>query len=201
MKRLIILLLLLMMVSVTPTHAVDEQYYLYPAIGYIGVSTDLPSGEMVEWVIDCTIFFEEIEMQDMIPTSDSIIDKDKYIARSFTFLEMFNVRISYCVRFFIHHSTLYLWNGELVVDEQTIEEMPYDEDSWVQYKCWDVSGDWSIGFYAATSGNIRTIGNGMLMASVLLFLGVCVVIMTKKGYHWIAKQREGEEWVRNTFVH
>jgi len=200
-KRLVILLLLLMVVSVTPTHAVDEQYYLYPAIGYIGVGTDLPSGEMVEWIIDCTVFFEEVEMQNMIPTSDSIIDKDKYIARSFTLLEMSDVRISYRVHFFIHRSTLYLWNGELIVDEQTLEWIDSDRNySWAQYKCFDVSGDWSIGFYASTGGTAQVMDTGMVMLFYLIPFGASVVIL-KTVYRWITKYKREEEWVRDTFVH
>jgi len=157
MKRMIPLLLLVLMVaSVTPAHAVND-YYLYPAISYVGDINDLPVGEKLGWTFDCTIFFKGVKIQDMLPTSDSVIDGDKHTIRSFTLSEMNDIRITYYVRAFLHLSTEYLWDGELLVAEQTIEEIDYGRGSWAQYKCHDVSGNWSIGFYAGEPWYIRAV--------------------------------------------
>lgn len=196
MKWLIVLLLLvLIIVSVTPSQTSDESYYLYPTVNPIGASIDLPAGEMVEWAITCTVFFKGVKMQDMASSSGIVIDKDKYTSQSFTLSEMQDVHITYTVRAFIRLSTVYLWNGELYVDGQPIKKMPYGEDSWAQYKCFDVSGCWSIGFYAVTSGNIQTPDNEILMA-FLLFFGLCFAIMIEKGLRWISKWRKEEEGKR-----
>ena len=191
MKRLIILLLLvLMMVSVAPAHTTDESYYLYPAINYVGDSADLPAGEMVEWTVECTIFFKGIEVQEMVPSMGNTLDADKCTIQSFTLSEMFGIHITYTIYVFIRSSIEYLWNGQLNVDEQTIEE--YDHDYWVQYRCLDISDDWLMELYAATSGDIRTTDNGILMLLALLSLGI-VVVMTEKGYHWLVKRGKEEE--------
>lgn len=191
MKRMVALLLLVLMVaSITPIHAVNESYYLYPAIGYIGASTDLPAGEMVEWTVDCTIFFKGVKMQDMIPSLGNIInDDDEYTMQSFTLSEMCAVHITYTIRALIRFSIEYLWNGELCVDGQAIEKIDRDKHSWAQYKCFDVSGDWSMGFYASASGNVQTSNNEILMV-FLLFFGLCFAIMIEKGCRWISKRRK-----------
>jgi len=194
MKRIIILVLLvLMVVPIAPTYVVDESYYLYPCIGYYGVGTALPSGELVEWTIECTIFFKGVKMQDMIPSSGNHIDDDIYTAQSFTLSEIFDISITYYVRASIHFSTEYLWSGRLFVDGQNIEKIGSDRDSWAQYKCVDVLDDWSIGFYAEPSGNIRTVNDEIVTVLFLLFFGICVVIMSKKGFHWIVNQRKEKE--------
>lgn len=193
MKQLVVLLLLVLMtLSIVPSYTSDENYYLYPAVGYVGVSTDLPAGETVEWAIACTVFFKGAKIQDMVPTSGIIIDDNKYIARSFILSEMRDVHITYTVRAFIRLSTVYLWNGELNVDGQTIKKMPCGEDSWAQYKCFDTLGNWSIGFYAVASGNVQISNNEILMA-FLLFFGLCFAIMIEKGCNWISKWRKKEE--------
>lgn len=190
MKRLITLLLLvLMIVSITSVHASDESYYLYPCIGYYGVSTALPSGELVEWTIKCNICFKGVKMQDMIPSSGNVIDDDIYTAQTFTLSEMFDVSITYYVHAVNHLSIEYLWNGELFVNEQTIEKIDRDRDTWAQYKCFDISDDWSMGFYAVASGNVKTSDNETLMV-FLLFFGLCFAIMIEKGLHWLTKRRK-----------
>ena len=190
MRPLIALLLLILMVmSVTPTYVSDESYYLYPFIGYMGVGTNLPAGKMVEWTIDCVISFKGVKIQDMIPSAGNVIDDDIYTAQSFTLSEIFDISIRYCIRASLHLSTLYLWNGELCVDEQTIEEIDHDRDSWAQYKCFDILDGWSIGFYAVTSGDIQTTDNGMLM--LLALLSVAVVV--ERGYSYIMKRRKRNE--------
>lgn len=148
MKRLSVLLVLvvvLVVAFVMPTHETNKGYYLYPAIGYTGTGADLPSGEMVEFAVNCVIFFKGVKTQDMIPTSDQVIDADKCTVRRFTLSEIYAIRITYHVRIFIRHSTLYLWNGELLVE--SLEWIGNSKNSWAQYKCFDESGGWSIGFY------------------------------------------------------
>ena len=194
MKRLVVLLLLiLMVVSIVPSHTSDESYYLYPAIGHPGDGTELPAGEFIEWTIDCIVFFEEVEIQRMTPTWDGIIDDDKYVVRSFSLFEISDVGMVYYVQASFHLSIEYWWTGELYVNEQTIRKMPYGEDSWAQYKCFDMLDGWAIGFYVVSSGNIRTSDNEMLMVFLLSF-GLCFAIMIEKGCRWISKWRKKNEF-------
>ena len=188
-QSIVLLLLVLMVVSVTPAHASDESYYLYPFVGYYGVGTALPGGELVEWTIECTIFFKGVKMQDMIPSSGNVIDDDIYTAQSFTLFEIFDISITYYVRASIYFSTEYLWSGRLSVDRQNFEKIDSDGDSWVQYKCFDALDGWSIGFYVATSGDAQIRYDGILL---LLFFGVVAVII-KKVWHWKVNRRKKNE--------
>ena len=184
-----LLLLVLMVMSVTPAHVSDESYYLYPFIGYVGTSNDFPAGEMIEWAFDCAIFFKGIEIQKMIPATDQNFDVDKCTIQSFTLFEMSDIYITYTARAFTCLSTEYLWNGQLYVDEHTIGKIKLDRDAWAQYKYFDISDGYSMGFYAVASGNIQTIDNRILM---ILSLGVVAVVIGE-GYSYIMKRRKRNE--------